>query len=251
MKSLLRRLYLRVYPMIVTIWLLIANRVTALDVGAIDEQGQAPPKAAEQIAGEALEPQTSERVRDSRTGIRLSRAALPPGDPVLSVDAPEDAREVTAYFPFGLVKRLQLDLRRGQWLARFLVPRDVADGVYTINVRIVDARGGVSWKSIEYVIDGTEPELTVLVDEFAWAGDPLHVAVDPLEPVQEVFVTLPEVGNGRVKLKLDTHTGLYEGKIRVPLEFPRDQIKLRVVARDRARNTVQEEVLVPVTFDGC
>ena len=38
----------------------------------------------------------------------LSRDEMPPGDPILTVRAPADARQVTAYFPFGLVKDLKV-----------------------------------------------------------------------------------------------------------------------------------------------
>ncbi len=189
---------------------------------------------------------------DTLEGIQLSQAAIPPGDPILTVDAPADAREVTAYFPFGLVKQLDYDDERGHWYVRFLVPRDVKDGRYTIRVRIADARGDVSWKDTEITIDGSEPELRIDLDEVAWAGEDLHVAVDPLEPVRDIYVTLPGATKTRVALKLNLESGLYEGKIKVPFLLPDgERLKVRVVARDRARNQVQEEVTLPVLFDGC
>ena len=44
---------------------------------------------------------------------------MPPGDPILTVAAPADARLVTAYFPFGLVKDLHYDPFLGRWQTRF------------------------------------------------------------------------------------------------------------------------------------
>ncbi|MCZ7582070.1 MAG: hypothetical protein M5R36_01365 [Deltaproteobacteria bacterium] len=85
----------------------------------------------------------TKKLIDGMEGIRLSQANIPPGDPVLSVAAPADAQNVTAYFPFGLVKALRYDEIRGHWSVRFLVPRDVPDGTYIIRVRIVHADGRV------------------------------------------------------------------------------------------------------------
>jgi hypothetical protein len=150
-----------------------------------------------------------------------------------------------------LVKELARDSARDHWVVRFLVPRDVKDGHYTITVRILDRAGHATWKNIDYAIDSTAPELEVHMDPLAWAGEPLHITVDPLEPVKEVYATLPGVSKRRLHLKLNIDSGLYEGDIAVPLELSHEHITVRVVAHDRARNQVQRDIVVPVSLDGC
>jgi Ca-activated chloride channel homolog len=185
---------------------------------------------------------------DSMQGIRLSQAAIPPGDPVLSVHAPADAQQVVAYFPFGLTKRLSWDAFRERWSVRFLVPRDVADGRYEIRVRIVHADGAQEWKQIEYLIDGSAPELEITADELALPGEAFHVSVDPKEPVREVFVYLAHGKHkqNKVALALDTETGLYGGELVIPVDLDRDELTIRVVARDLARNRVEQDLIVPM-----
>jgi Ca-activated chloride channel family protein len=183
---------------------------------------------------------------DSMQGIRLSQSAIPPGDPVLTVDAPEEALQVVAYFPFGLVKRLAWDERRKHWSVRFLVPRDVQDGKYPIRVRITRADGTLEWKEIEIEIDGSEPELDVVADEFAIPGVRFHLEVDPHEPVRELYAYLPGVSKRRVRLALDRDSGRYRGALPIPERFEAEELTIRIVARDRARNRVEHELQVPV-----
>ncbi len=176
------------------------------------------------------------KIIDGFEDVRLSMQDIPPGDPVLSVQAPEDARQVVAYFPFGLVKRLRWDPMREHWSARFLVPRDVEDGVYEIRILIVDADGQRRWKTVEYRIDGTEPEFETWVSAFAEPGEVLPIEVDPFEPVVEVVAWLPGQASTPVRLTLDTETGTYRGALTMPDEFPEGGVTVRVQVRDRARN---------------
>ncbi len=177
---------------------------------------------------------------DSVEGIKLSMQHIPPGDPVLTVDAPADAVKVTAYFPFGLVKRLQWDDVRGQWNVRFLVPRDVADGLYEIRVLIVHVDGHMEWRTIEYYIDGTAPEFEASIPATAVAGETIDISVDPYETVAEVLVVGPGFENG-LALTLDLDSGLYVGKVTLPVRFPEGPVVLRVVVRDKARNRFEQD----------
>ncbi len=130
------------------------------------------------------------------------------------------------------------------------MPRDVKDGHYTIMVRIEHKDGTIEWRDIDYVIDATAPELVVDVPEAVYVGELMHVTVDPLEPVKEVYVTLPGVAKARVALHVDLETGLYEGEIRVPDGVTTEELLLRVVAIDLARNRVERELKVAVSFAG-
>jgi Ca-activated chloride channel family protein len=181
---------------------------------------------------------------DSIEGIRLSMAAMPPGDPVLSVDAPVDARMVVAYFPFGLVKRLQYDSIRKHWSARFLVPRDVPDGLYEIRVNVVRRDGVSEWKSVSYYIDSTAPEFETEIPESAAAGCEIPIEVDPLEGVLEVYAYLPSSPGERVDLTLNPDTGTWFGRVQMPEHFPEGPVTVRIVVRDLARNRFEQDFAI-------
>jgi Ca-activated chloride channel family protein len=186
----------------------------------------------------------TKRLVDTMKGIRLSQANIPPGDPVLTVIAPEDARRVVAYFPFGLVKRMDFDTIRSHWSVRFLVPRDVEDGVYVIRVLIVHHDGRHEWKEIEYTIDGTEPEFDTLIADLAVPGEDLHLEVDPFEQVRSVRAYVLGQPGIKVKLEIDPDSGTYVGALSLPDNFDAMDLVVRVVVRDRARNRHERDYFV-------
>ena len=181
---------------------------------------------------------------DSMKDVRLSLTHIPPGDPVLSVDAPADALKVIAYFPFGLVEELRYDPMRDRWAVRFLVPRHVADGVYTIRIQIIHADGRIEWRQVPYVIDSTEPEFAVAMPTRAAAGGLIPITVDPYEPVAVVFAYLPGVEKKRLRLRLDPETGFYEGWLPIPEDLEAEEVTVRIVVRDLARNRCQRDLVV-------
>src|SRR6478609_6678093 len=61
--------------------------------------------------------------------------------PVFSVEAPQDADRVTAYFPFGLQKELTLDARTMRWRGRAVVNSNVPEGSYPVALVIRTAAG--------------------------------------------------------------------------------------------------------------
>lgn len=156
----------------------------------------------------------------------LSRSAMPPGDPILKVRAPKNARRVTAYFPFGLTQDLFWDEGSEQWLTRFLVPKDVADGTYEVPVSIVLADGRVEASKASYTIDAKEPAFEVFTEERP-GGVFVRVLVD--EPAQEVRVGLAD---GALTLTPSADKLTFEAF--VPLAS--GQRAFRIVVADRARN---------------
>jgi hypothetical protein len=126
------------------------------------------------------------------------------------------------------------------------VPRDVSDGEYTIRVRIVDVSGAQRWTEIPITIDAKAPELAVAADELAIPGEPFHITVDPQEPVREVVAYVAQHKRSRVELRLDTETGLYQGDLMIPTGLDRDELTIRIVARDLARNRVDDDLVVPM-----
>jgi Ca-activated chloride channel family protein len=159
----------------------------------------------------------------------LSRDEMPPGDPVLTVAAPADARQVTAYFPFGLVKDLAWDQRTQTWKTRFLVPKEVPDGRYAAQVFIVRADGATEIVSAAYTIDSTAPDFEVEAE--AVPGG-VRVTVTTAEPAREVVVALVAGPRRRVALTRDADGTTFTGV----LPLPPGPHELRVVVADAARN---------------
>ena len=133
----------------------------------------------------------------------LSRMNMPPGDPVLKVTAPRDARRVTAMFPFGLTQDLEWDEFSEGWSTRFLVPKDVADGQYEVPVVIVLRDGTVTATSVHYTIDSKAPAIDVDVKP-AQNGAEVRVTLD--EAALEVRVADADKPQNRAQLTATTRT---------------------------------------------
>jgi Ca-activated chloride channel family protein len=156
----------------------------------------------------------------------LSRRAMPPGDPLLTVNAPGDARQVTAWFPFGLVRDLHWDGRLEKWIVRFLVPLDVPDGEYQAQVVIVKRDGTVELARAAYTIDSREPGFEVEI-----VGGRVRVRTD--EPARKV--TVASVADPRRRSALRGDGWVFEG------DLPASG-RLRIVVADLARNETSREV---------
>jgi len=170
----------------------------------------------------------------------LSRHDIPPGDPVIDVAAPADARRVTATFAFGLVKDLSYDTQRSRWRGRFLVPEGVPDGNYTVLIVVELADGSRIERREPYVLDSKNDDFAV---EFApkavKTGKPLSVKVDSVEPAAEVYVHCPELG--WLRQVLASEDGVHwTVKLRVPASSAAGEYRLLVVVRDRAGNRAEQ-----------
>jgi Ca-activated chloride channel family protein len=159
----------------------------------------------------------------------LSRRAMPPGDPVLTVDAPRDALQITAHFPFGLVKDLRWDGGLERWTLRFLVPVEVPDGTYEARVVIVKRDGTLELATASYVIDSCAPDFDVQL-----VGSRIRVRVK--EPARKV--TVASAIDPRRRRVLTGDGLVFEG------EVPAGG-RLRVVVADLARNEGVRELDAP------
>jgi Ca-activated chloride channel family protein len=165
----------------------------------------------------------------------LSRAAMPPGDPVLRVKAPRNARQVTARFPFGLVRDLEWDPRTETWTTRFLVPKAVRDGTYEVEVVVVQADGTMRLARVPYVIDSVAPEVEVAVD---LSGRRPRVEVRAREPLREVVLVDADRPSRRRALRASAGRRRFVGVV------PWHTDRVRISAVDDARNeTVVDQAL--------
>lgn len=174
-----------------------------------------------------------------KDAVALSRSSMPPGDPILQVRAPASAQQVTAYFPFGLVKDLVYDADAEQWRVRFLVPKGVADGVYEVKIVIVHADGSVEVARIPYTIDSSEPDFEVVTEETD--GGAL-IKVVTAEPARLVTVATVDDPGVRVELQ-DTGDGVHFEAL---MPLPPGAHRLRIVVADEARNEAEDTFTVDV-----
>ncbi len=91
----------------------------------------------------------------------LSPQRVKPGDPVIHVRAPRDARAVWIHLPFNETKRARWDEEAGDWTARFLVPAGTPDGSYPVRVEIEEADGERRTLALRVSIDTHAPALAV------------------------------------------------------------------------------------------
>ncbi|QSQ26672.1 VWA domain-containing protein [Pyxidicoccus parkwayensis] len=176
----------------------------------------------------------------------LSREEIPPGDPIISVRAPKDARRVTAYFPFGLVKPLTFDPVTGAWRGRFLVPLSVKDGYYEVVIAAELPDGQVLRREVRYRLDskGNEFDVTLSSAEVA-AGGMLKLDVDAVEATKEVSVYSELFGEEQHQL--ETKDGLrFTGELTVPRDAVPGEYELVFVARDSAGNRFERREKVRV-----
>jgi Ca-activated chloride channel family protein len=178
-----------------------------------------------------LRAQRSRIVAANADAAALSRTRMPPGDPVLTVDAPKNALQVTAWFPFGLTKDLSWDDKLEKWVLRFVVPIGVPDGEYEATVVIVGPDGCVSVAKASYTIDSQKPEFEV--EAKAVAGL-VFVRVHPSEPARRVFAVL--AANPRRRVELIEAGGDFVGVLR-------GSGPVRIVVADLARNEAMREVV--------
>jgi Ca-activated chloride channel family protein len=165
--------------------------------------------------------------------VGMSRSSMPPGDPVLTVEVGRDARSVTAYFPFGLVKDLAWDPFGERWQTRFLVPKEVADGEYRVPVVVTMRDGRTEIVEAHYRIDSAAPDFDVEAKPVAGG---VELRVLGREKLRQVTVALVDDPGIRVELT-DTGNGrLFFGHVSLPPGLHR----LRVVVADEARNEADD-----------
>ena len=178
----------------------------------------------------------------------LSREEIPPGDPIISVQAPKNARRVTAYFPFGLVKPLTFDTVSGYWRGRFLVPLWVRDGYYDVLVAVEMKDGTVRRREVRYRLDSKGNDIEVTLSSRLLApGQTLRLDVDAVEATKEVSVYGELFGDAQHLL--ETHDGQrFTRELSVPVGTEPGEYELVLVARDPAGNRFERREKVRVAL---
>lgn len=213
---------------------------------AVDQKVQRP--ASEPLIPVAQRLPLPEGVSRNALG-DLSRQEIPPGDPFIVINAPADARRVTAFFPFGLIKDLAYDDQRGSWRGRFLVPAGIPDGYYTIVVAIESHNGLISYHEEAFHLDSAAQEMIVDFEGAALrAGKSRLFKVDTIEPAAEVYLHCETLGWNRVSLIPVTSTRAvrWHKWLKVKRGAALGEHHVLVVMRDLAGNRIEQTVVVTV-----
>lgn len=179
---------------------------------------------------------------DGVFGSEVSRAFMRPGDPLLTVDAPDDALSVTAIFPWGEVAGMRWDQRRGRWYHRFLVPHEVADGAYHVQILIEMPDGELIERLQEIEVDSEAPEL----DASARPCGPntcVRVSLDAPNRGLQVF----PAGRPELRQRIDLRDPRYAGLDEIEITLPGSWDEVVIILKDLAMNNVMQTL--PVTVD--
>ncbi len=210
--------------------------LTAIDYGiitqytsflAVDYRVMNPGGDGESV----LQPSEGPAGVDLTMATELSRMYTPPGDPLLTVEAPADAQQVLALFPWGPVEEMRWDEERQRWYHRFLVPRGVEDGTVFIRIVVTHADGSFEVRDQRIVIDAQAPELVGTVEHVKGMT---RVVFAPEEPLRSV--TVYPVGRPDLKVVIDLR-GTEEEEIEALLPGTWDEVV--VVAKDLALNRIE------------
>ncbi len=166
------------------------------------------------------------------TGPLASRA----GDPLITIDAPADARRVVALMPGGEIKPLVFNPSTGRWEVRFDIPGYAAQGDYAITALFVLADGTRHSLTLHYKVDTTAPHVlgrTAQSDRsqvhLTLEADPDTARVSALLPWGERVEMAPSAENPR----------LFAGHAALPAAFAHCDAPVTYVVTDRAHNRTQ------------
>jgi Ca-activated chloride channel family protein len=164
----------------------------------------------------------------------VSRRYTPPGDPLLTVDAPENARAVFAVYPWGDTVQMRWDDLRKRWYDRFLVPRDVPDGEIEIVIFVLDEHNGITRRVERIIVDSQAEEFEAWLKHTQGFTIVNLTVEEPLRVIQAQPVGRPDL---RVRINVILKDDM-EHQIEIPGHW--DDVELLIT--DRAMNTLVQRV---------
>jgi Ca-activated chloride channel family protein len=188
------------------------------------------------------------------TQAMLSPARALPGDPEIRIAAPADARAVTVDLPFGDSIAARWDDAVGAWVARFLIPKDDAEGMHAVRVTVTRADGTRETRTIGYVVDSAAPHLAVEVIGDARPGAEVTIRATQLTGDSQRLALSAAVDTRRVEARVpggailpftQRARGVWEARWRVP-EDARGKLTLHAFAVDLAANVAEQAFTIEV-----
>lgn len=169
---------------------------------------------------------------DGKLEIAL-RPKITRGDPLIQVEAPEDALSVTALFPDGSVRNLIFDSSRKKWLTRFNIPMSANDGIYEVTVVITLKDGTRRTVKFKYDVCRTSPEGRLKSLRANSAENSLEIEVQGDPTVARVLAVTPW---GQEEFALENWDCVFKRNIRVPEEYHEKEYHIQIVIMDKAHN---------------
>jgi hypothetical protein len=157
------------------------------------------------------------------------------GDPLISIEAPMDARRVVARMPDGRLLPLSWNPATRRWEARFDVPSWAAEGAYTVTIVVVRADGSRRVAAMTYHVDLSPPEAAV---SSTAAGPVVRLEVRASPDTARVTALLP--WGAEVSLSPSPRApGRFFGLAPVPPGFTGRGVAVRYILMDRAPNRAE------------
>ncbi len=179
----------------------------------------------------------------------LRPRVIRPGDPVLKVRADASINEVTAVFPFGMVKRLEYLKDEDVWETRFIAPREMTDGVYYCRLILVDRQGRAYQEEKSFVIDSRPPRLQPSLSQTrVRAGEEIAITVRADSDTRRIAARI--FGGSPVAIVWDAKAKANVGQLRIPAGLPSGTYTIQVTAEDFAHNLSVTEIMIEVTGGG-
>lgn len=121
--------------------------------GIFGDEGSAEPAASATSTSRLVPASKAPRYAVASGGGFASRA----GDPLIQVEASQNARQVVAVMPDGTVKNLKWNAASERWEARFDIPTYATEGDYRLAVIIVGEDGLRRQLALSYRVDSSGP----------------------------------------------------------------------------------------------
>ncbi len=169
---------------------------------------------------------------------------IQPGDPVLRIHTDPSIAEVTAVFPFGLVKPMSYLSSEKLWQTRFLAPAEMSDGRYDCKLILRDQEGRSYLERKSFLVDSRAPRLQPRIDKEVARGKTLSLRVGADSDTRRIQVSLGSMAP--VRLHWDEPQKMNCGEILIPADLPPGTYVLRITAEDFAHNMSAAEQKIRV-----
>jgi hypothetical protein len=183
----------------------------------------------DKLQDQRLTPEQEAEKQRLQTRQKELRARM--GDPLISVDAPKDARQVVAVMPDGITKQLEFNEASRRWEGRFDIPTYVREGEYVVNVFVVLNDGTRIQKEMKYHVDVTKPAARA---ELKWIEGKLRLEVNASVDTDRVEAVLP--WGEMIKVERTSQPGRFVKIIEAPASFLRKRVEIEIIVTDKAHN---------------
>jgi len=204
------------------------------EIGALQNKLDAQSNQTEHEASD-FETVEAERVKNKEPLETARQYRLRPGDPLISIGAPRDARSVVAVLPDGTVQPLAWNEAKRAWETRFDVPAYARDGQYIVQVLVVLASGTRQTFSMPFAVDTVKPRA---LGEVGGDGATWNLQIMSDSRTDRVSALLPW---GRAELH-GLSNGLFAAHVAVPPAWRGRAALVRFIVTDRAHNRTEVAV---------